>query len=295
VLTGFDHLVVAVRDLAAASEAFRRLGFAVRPGGRNPGRGTYNAIIRFGIDYIELLSIEDDLLVRDHAPGGEGLRSYLSDRTGGAAAWVAQSDDIEADARRAAAAGFGGIGLPVAMQRARPDGSLFTWQLLIPRGEGFRRTWPLLIQWQTSDAERLRAEPAGDHANGVRGVRGLRVVVPSEADACAVYETQLGVPLAPAVQLEELSAAAFVARIGDLDLSVLAPAGAGPVADELASHGPGPYDVRLAVRDVDTAEDLLRRRGVGVHRDPDGSLVIDPREACGVRLRLGPGTLEAAP
>jgi len=105
VLTRFDHLVVAVRDLAAASEAYRRLGFDVQPGGRNPGRGTHNAIIRFGIDYIELLSIEDDALARDHAPSGGELRSYLETREGGSAAWVAQSDDVVADARRAAGAG----------------------------------------------------------------------------------------------------------------------------------------------------------------------------------------------
>ena len=290
VLTAFDHLVVAVRDLAAASEAYRRLGFDVRPGGRNPGRGTYNAIIRFGIDYIELLSIEDDALVRDRAPGGEGLRAYLDARAGGAASWVAQSDDIVADAQRAEAAGFSGIGMPVAMQRARPDGTGFAWQLLIPRGEAFRRTWPLLIQWDTSDTERLRAEPAGDHDNGVVGVRALSVVVPSLDDARSVYGTQLGVALASAAPIEELGASVLEARIGELDLALLAPAGEGPIADELASHGPGPFRIMLAVSDIEATETLLRARGVAARRDPDGSLVVDPAEACGVQMRLRAAT-----
>ncbi len=164
-LTAFDHLVVAVRDLATASDAYRRLGFDVRPGGRNPGSGTYNAIIRFGIDYIELLSIEDEALARDRAPSGQALRAYLASRVGGAAAWVAQSDDISGDATRAERAGFRDIGQPIPMRRARPDGSEFAWQLLIPRGLAFRQAWPLLIQWATSDAERLREEPAGRHDN----------------------------------------------------------------------------------------------------------------------------------
>lgn len=36
-ITRFDHLVIAVRDLDIASERFRALGFEVRPGGEHPG------------------------------------------------------------------------------------------------------------------------------------------------------------------------------------------------------------------------------------------------------------------
>ena len=58
-ITRFDHLVIAARDLDAASQRFRALGFEVRPGGEHPGQGTRNAIVRFGLDYIELLAIRD--------------------------------------------------------------------------------------------------------------------------------------------------------------------------------------------------------------------------------------------
>jgi catechol 2,3-dioxygenase-like lactoylglutathione lyase family enzyme len=295
VLTAFDHLVVAVRDLDAASEAYRRLGFDVRLGGRNPGRGTYNAIIRFGIDYIELLSVEDPELARDHAPSGQELLAYLDVRAGGAASWVAQSDDIAGDARRAAAAGFEGIGLPVAMRRARPDGTEFAWRLLIPRGKAFRRTWPLLIQWDTSDAARLAGEPAGRHDNGVLGVRSLRLVVPSVEEARRVYETQLGMPLAAAGMDGELRAAVLRGRIGDLEVSFLAPTGVGPIAQELAAHGPGPYDIGLAVRDMERTVAILRTRGVGIAEEVGGAVRVDPDEACGVGIRLEPASAAATP
>ncbi len=55
----FDHAVIAVQDLDAAMAAYRDLGFAVTPGGKHTGRGTHNAIIRFGLDYLELLAVYD--------------------------------------------------------------------------------------------------------------------------------------------------------------------------------------------------------------------------------------------
>jgi catechol 2,3-dioxygenase-like lactoylglutathione lyase family enzyme len=58
-ITRFDHAVIAVRDLEAATQQYQKLGFEVRPGGKHTGRGTYNSIIRFGLDYIELISIYD--------------------------------------------------------------------------------------------------------------------------------------------------------------------------------------------------------------------------------------------
>lgn len=285
-LTAFDHLVVAVRDLAGASETWRRLGFDARPGGRNPGRGTHNAIIRFGVQYIELLSIEDHALARDRAPSGQELWSYLHGRDGGAAAWVAQSDDVVADAERAAARGFDDIGAPVTMRRARPDGTEFAWRLLIPGGAAFRRTWPLLIQWDTSEAERLRAEPPGDHANGVTGVRELSVVVPTLDEARTTYEHHLGVALDAPASVASLGAQVLRAHLPDLELALLVPTGRGPVEDELASHGPGPYELGLVVSDLDATEAFLRGQGVRVLDDRRTGLLVDPREARGVRVRF---------
>ena len=55
-LTAIDHLVIAVRNLEAAAEDYRSLGFTVVPGGRHPGVGTYNALIAFAdSSYIELI------------------------------------------------------------------------------------------------------------------------------------------------------------------------------------------------------------------------------------------------
>ena len=56
----FDHIVVAVKDLKKAMATYRTgLGFTVVPGGEHPAAGTYNALVHFGIYYVELLAVHD--------------------------------------------------------------------------------------------------------------------------------------------------------------------------------------------------------------------------------------------
>ena len=73
----FDHAVIAVPDLETGMDAFRRLGFEVAVGGRHPSLGTRNAIVRFGLDYLELLTVEDPATARSRGPFGQELLAYL--------------------------------------------------------------------------------------------------------------------------------------------------------------------------------------------------------------------------
>src|SRR5437764_182152 len=156
-LTRLDHPIVAVRDLDRAIEVYQRLGFEVIRGGRNPGIGTHNALIRFGLDYLELLSVEDrEAAVRNH-PRGRELVEFLNRHEGGLLSFVVASDDIDADVARADANGFF-PGRTVAMERVRPDGKVLRWRLLMTGETTFRQPWPMLIQWDTADAERVAWE-----------------------------------------------------------------------------------------------------------------------------------------
>lgn len=283
-LTAFDHLVIAVRDLDRASEAYRRLGFDVRPGGRNPGRGTHNAIIRFGVAYLELLSIEDAALARAHAPSGQELHDYLERNVGGAVGWVVQSDAIEADADRADTAGFVGMRRPVAMRRTRPDGRELAWRLLIPTEPAFRRPWPFLIQWDTTDAERLAIEPPGDHPNGANGVGEVAVAVRNLPDAVRLYRDQLGLAIEPLGPSASLAASQARARLAGFDLRLLAPIGDGPITQEIEAHGEGPFQVLVSVADLEAARRLLMSRGVAMGEADGPIITVDPAESVGARI-----------
>lgn len=194
-LTRLDHPIVAVRDLDEAVAVYERLGFEVMRGGRNPGLGTCNALIRFGLDYLELLSVEDRAATLTHHPRGRELLAFLDTQAGGLLSFVVASNALDADLARAAAHGFAEPGEPIAMQRVRPDGVELHWRLVIPGRQAFRQAWPLLIEWQTPDAERLRWEPPAQHPNGARGVVGLALRVRSLAGAVTLYRAQLGVPV----------------------------------------------------------------------------------------------------
>lgn len=78
--TRFDHVMIAVRDLDTAIKQFQRLGFDARPGGRHTGRGTHNGLIRFGLDYVELLSVYDEAEARANNSRGQTILDALNGR-----------------------------------------------------------------------------------------------------------------------------------------------------------------------------------------------------------------------
>src|SRR5438132_324481 len=55
---GLDHIVHAVRDLDAAAELYRRLGFTVGAPNKHPW-GTHNRIVQLPGFFIELLTVAE--------------------------------------------------------------------------------------------------------------------------------------------------------------------------------------------------------------------------------------------
>jgi hypothetical protein len=185
-ITRFDHAIVAVRDLAAGVAAWRGRGFDVVEGGRHPGRGTDNAIVRFGLDYLELLSLysREEAL----AAGGNGAVTarFLDEHEGGLLGYALATDDIDGLAGRLAEVGVNAKG-PIPRSRVRPDGRTLKWRLLFPFGTTWGTPWPMFIQWDDPDAERLAVERPGRHANGVTRVAAVRVEAPELAPVADVY------------------------------------------------------------------------------------------------------------
>jgi hypothetical protein len=276
--TRFDHLVIAVRELDIASERFRTLGFEVRPGGDHHGQGTHNAIIRFGLDYIELLAIRDTAEALSGRLSGTALVEYLREREWGMAGYALATNDIEGDAARLKAGGVSAVG-PFAMSRQRPDGSTLAWRLLIPGGTPWRRPWPFLIQWETPDSERLTVEPPRAHPNGVTGVLGVLVTVLDLAAATDLYERELGLPRYPTAALEGFGA---VFSTGKAFVALGAHEGVAPTQQE----GNGVYSVTLGSRDPVATAAWLAEHAVAPEREVESPVPRYSLDVGGVRFTI---------
>ena len=257
-ISRFDHAVIAVADIESAIEAYSALGFEVAAGGRHPSLGTRNAIVRFGLDYLELLAVEDADQARARGSFGAELADFLHKDTG-LVGFVLASSKLEDEA-----AGLANIGLahegPFAMDRERPDGRVLAWRLVVPGLSPWRKPWPFLIEWETPDADRLSWDPIGQHANGVTGISGMELLVEDIDAAATLYETGLG--------LSPSGDTAHSYTIDGFKLDVSEPSDPAMI-DELEHWGPGPYRLHLRAPALDC--DVID---------------IDPERALGARLRL---------
>jgi catechol 2,3-dioxygenase-like lactoylglutathione lyase family enzyme len=117
---GIDHAVVMVKDLDAAAETYRRLGFTVSPRGTHSAHmGTGNYTIMFDPDYMELLGV---LTATEHnAPA----RAFLDRQGEGIERIAFTAVDSAAGAEEIRAHGFVPIG-PTDFERpvTLPDGTV---------------------------------------------------------------------------------------------------------------------------------------------------------------------------
>lgn len=288
-ISRFDHAVIAVRDLSEAIQRYQALGFVVSPGGRHTGRGTENAIIRFGLDYLELIAIYDTAELAGRGLNGQALAGFLEQQEGGLVGYALASADLAEDAERFQRTGLAAEG-PFAMERLRPDGRRLSWRLLVPGSVPWRRPWPFLIQWDAPDAERLAWEAPGVHPNGAAGVAGISLAVRSLESAIDLYQRQLGLTLAQEDDAPRLGARRATFRIGALTIELLAPVSAGPVQQTLEAVGEGLFELTLTTRSLDQARSALARAGLNAAQPQESAegVLLPLREALGARVRLRP-------
>ena len=253
-IIGLDHAVIGVRDLDEATEAYTRLGVDVRPGGRHTGRGTHNALVRFGPDYLELMGIYD----REEAavdPFAAGLLRFLQGRHGGLLGYVLASDNVAADQERLTRAGMKSIG-PLAMSRKRADGGLLSWRMLIPGEISWRRAWPTIIQWDQNAAARAALDGASVHPNGVTHIQSVSLGVTDLEATTSSFARGLGLRAGRAESEPGLVARGRSVGLPNVELRVLAPTGKGPLQDEIERDGEGLLELVLdgpAAREFPTA------------------------------------------
>jgi catechol 2,3-dioxygenase-like lactoylglutathione lyase family enzyme len=232
-LLGLDHIVIAVNDLEAAIEDYRRLGFTVVPGGKHPV-GTHNGLIAFADgSYIELIAFYRDN--PDHRwwaalKRGEGLVDFCM-----------RTDDLRGDTEKLRAAGVA-IDDPVPWARARPDGYQLKWLLSIVR-EPHRGVAPFLIEDLTPRDERVPRDVR--HDNGTEGIGAVLVAAEDPAPITRWYEAALN-SNGNEIARDEIQGGGIGFSVGPHRLELLTPKTASsPLAGWLRRHGPSPFAATL--------------------------------------------------
>ncbi len=194
-LTGIDHLVIAVADPDAAVSALETtLGLLPGGGGRHDRLGTFNRLVWLGDTYLELIGIFDPELAATSWLGAPTLGSLASG--GGLVTWAIASGAIADDVRALQELGSD-IGEPVPGQRLRADGQVVRWLLATPPRLGHDLP-PFLIEHDLTGAEWTPADRAAREADPGRLVL-LEIAVGDVSTAIGRYLRTTGLRFRPSL------------------------------------------------------------------------------------------------
>ncbi|WP_417514197.1 VOC family protein [Minwuia sp.] len=276
-INGFDHIVVAVRDLEDARDAWLRLGFTCTPRGRHRNMATGNYCIMFPNDYVELIGVVD--------PGADdrGLISRMEDNGEGLDRLAFSVFDAD---RTVESLNADGVGIRGPLDLRRP--------LELPEGEVEPRfrlvhfedpatTTPgihgFICYHETPEI--TRGEPAWlQHENGVQSILTITAVVENPESLVDGWQRLLG-PGATVLTDDTLTvhtgSHALIFVTPD-HLDVMFPG----VADETQRKAPFMAAATFRVGDTEATARLLSDRGVSFRQDRDGGILVSPGEANGV-------------
>lgn len=266
-LTGIDHTLIGVRDLEAARDTWRHLGFTVTPRGRHIGWGTGNYCVMFRDDYVELLGIVDpaqflnrlDVLLETRGEGFLGL-----------AFAAASSADVHA-------------AFPDLTQAPKDLGRL----LELPEGNVTPRfslahfnpdATPGLAAFSCAHLtpEMLRRPEWLDHPNGALGLEGVTVAADDPAALAPAYLALFG---NSALQVGQ---GRLEVKAGTHTLRFLSP-------ERLSRRYPGlggaPV-MTVVSRDLEATRAFFAGNGIPLANAAGARLVIPPDQANGTVLEF---------
>ena len=235
---GWDHAVVAVRDLDVAARTYGALGFSLTAKAEHPF-GTANRLALLGRTYIELVAVERPDRIPEPSAEDFGFAAfiarYLEEREG-LAMMALKVDDAEAETRRYAEEGL--IAFPVrrfGRTAQMPDGRETEVSFALAHALDPRLPDLALFGCEHETPDAVWAAGPRDHANGARDIAGAIIVDGNPTDHHVFYATMLGLRDIRASSaglrmtmergvLEVLTPAAFDARFGE----VAAPYGVSP-------------------------------------------------------------------
>ena len=297
----FDHIIVACKDLTKAITTYRSgLGFTVVEGGEHPS-GTHNALVHFGVYYVELLAVKDP-----SNPENKWLQDWLATANENPPTYAVAVQDLDAAVKHMDANEVP-HGPVESGQRKTPDGKTLKWRSVVVAPESTPRTqspaviaasgrppplpakgkpapkpvWPpmpFLIEWDGGDKARQkeieRIGALAPHTAGWRELTNVSVLVADPEFAAKCYQQAFGWRRIP----DGLAGRGVVMDLGGLRLELVAP----PSGGRVLPPGPRPTAISLSAVDRNATLDYLRERGTA-----DGAgRGVTPARAHGLRIAL---------
>jgi hypothetical protein len=298
-----DHILLAVRDLDAATTDYRdRLRMDARVGGVHPGVGTRNSLVHFGTAYLELIGVDDAAL-----PRGQALAGYLEQGDAPYTFALAVAD-LEATSATLRARGLA-VDTPRDGSRKTPEGVLLRWRAAdlrpgttLPSHDSPQL--PFLIEWGQDEAGRGWFDDRvalGAHAAGWGAVHALLIATHDAAGLAAEYERLLGWEQLPGHGLPALrmpggdavnpvlgpSPSVVLVEPSTNDASEIRRLLGDAARARIDRHGPGVLGLAIHVRSVEDVVANLARSGVHAHVHPEGRwALVEPGDAHGLVIEL---------
>jgi len=287
---GLDHIVHAVRDLDAAADLYRRLGFTVGARNRHPW-GTHNHIVQFPGFFIELLTLaEPDKLGSDGFSTlfGAYNRDFIK-RGEGLSVLVLESKDARADESEFGAAGIlTAPTLRFEREGKRPDGAVVKVAFSLTFADDKASPSIRFVTCHQHYPENFWNPAFQRHANGTTGIAGVVAVADRPQHHAHFFESFSGGPAiasdggfaikTPRGAIDMLTPAAFTSRFG-----LKAPD---------ISAGPRLAALRLATDNVSALEAMPEQAGIaGIFAG--NPTVIGAGDAMGAVLIFEAATREA--
>jgi hypothetical protein len=258
---GLDHIVHAVKDLDAAAELYRRLGFTVGARNRHPW-GTHNHIVQLPGFFIELLTVgEPDKLGDDGFSKlfGRFNQDFLS-RGEGLSLLILESKDAAADKEAFADAG---ISLSEVMrferEGKRPDGSTVKVAFSLTFANDAGAPSIRFCTCQQHYPENFWNPAFQNHKNGVSSVAGVVIVAAKPADHRSFLRSFTG-----AAEVK-INGNIVTAKTDRGEITVIDPVSFGRLygsAPPAVKEGARLAAIRFKVTDLAATEDVLRAANI---------------------------------
>lgn len=278
-VTGLDHVIIGVRDLAAAPARWARLGFNATPRGRHVGWGTANHCLMLEEGYVELLGIVD--------PGqfDNGLSGFLARREGllGLALGTADAEATYAAWTRSGLEPARPQALARVLELAEGSVELRFRNVMLAR----QATGGIGVFASQHLTPGLLRRPAWTaHPNGALALVGCTIVAREPEAVAAAMGRMFGT--SALTRTDKVTAV----QTGTAVLLVAGEADAGQLHPGFDIESPGETPLlqvmAVMVDDPDRAAAFLKLQGVPHRRDAARAVLVQPEEASGVRLELVP-------